>query len=279
MGRGRTALLAAGVAAIGAGLYLQSTLSRGRVSELSEADFRSTERAFAVALRGDRSAAPDGMVAVSIGDPVAAVLFREDERHHAGRGEYVIRNNERAEPLLIAAPHRGADRFTGTLAQLIFSETDAAAAGWNSAPRRGLFGERNDVAKLRRHPFTAFALAFAATYPNGRVVQLHGFDPERRRTKAAQSASVILSGGSAHPPQAVASVSSCLQRNNGMGQVMVYPTDVDELGATQNAQGQALREVGFAGFVHVELSLALRRQLVNHAELRKQFAGCLASGL
>lgn len=273
------ALLAAGVAAVGVGLYLQSALSPGRVFELSEADFRSTEGAFVAALRGERGSAPDGMVAVAASNPVTALVLREDERQHAGRGEYLIRKDRTVEPLLIAAPHRRADRFTGTLARLIFSETDAAAAGWNSAPRRGLFGEQNDVAKLRRHPFTAFALAFAATYPSGRVVQLHGFDRDRRRTKAAQRASVILSGGSARPSQAVASVSSCLQESGRMGQILVYPTDVDELGATQNAQGRALRGAGFAGFVHVELSLALRRQLVNDANLRAQFARCLASGL
>ncbi len=272
-------LLIVSIALLLAGLYLlQSALTPGRVAELSKPEFDAAQGAFAAALAG-QPGAPDGMVASPLGHRELGVVLRETEEDRAGRGEYVVRGLETAAPLLIAAPHRRADRFTGTLARQLYAESDAAAAAWNSAPRRGPLGKSNDVARLRRHPFTAFALAFAVTYPAGRIVQLHGFDHARRRTDAARKASVIISSGSVRVSGSVEEVAGCLRTNARIGPVLVYPADVDELGATTNAQGAALQDAGFGGFVHLELSLPLRKELARDTALREWFAKCLRSGL
>ncbi|WP_324261624.1 hypothetical protein U4960_00110 [Altererythrobacter sp. H2] len=195
----------------------------------------------------------------------------------------MIRSKELAgPPLLISAPHRRADRLTGALTLRLFNELGAAAAAWNSVHRRA--GESNcegttDLARLRRNPFTAFSLAFAAAYPKGRVVQIHGFDPDRRVSTAGRNADLILSSGSETATPAVRAIARCVRDDLPDWQVAVFPNDVRELGARKNAQGRQLRATGFHGFVHVELAYHFRVQLMENEELRGRFGNCLEAGL
>jgi hypothetical protein len=204
----------------------------------------------------------------------------EDECH--GGGYYLVRRDDSGAPLLISAPHRGSDLLTGRLALRLFLESKAAAAAWNSIHRRS--AERcghgtSDLARLRLHSFTAFSAAFASAHPEGRVIQLHGFDPQRRSSAVGRQSSAILSSGSAEITPAVHAVAQCLQAELLEERISTYPADVGELGARQNAQGQELRALGFKGFIHVELAHDLRRRLVEHGELRNRFARCLEAGL
>lgn len=193
-----------------------------------------------------------------------------------GRGVYLIGLSPDAAPTAMTAPHRGADKHTGTLAAMFAEEGKLAAAAWNSAPRRksaecDAFG---DLAKAEEHFFTAFALSFAQAYPQGRVVQLHGFDRDNRQSLAGSEADIIISDGTDQPGDRLLALSECLTISLQAWNVRVYPLDAPELGALKNAQGAALREQGFEGFTHIEMSLNLRLALRKDTGLRAQFLNC-----
>ena len=206
-------------------------------------------------------------------------LFKEASGECAGRGVYWLREGG-SNQLAITAPHRGADRHTGTLAAALFEETGARAAAWNSAPRRptAKCSHAIDLAREKDHVFSAFALAFARKVPSGLIVQLHGFEAERRYSNKAQEAAIILSNGTDTPSDRVLDIADCLSLAFAPQPVLVYPGDTGELGALSNAQGQLLNAAGFGGFVHIEIAANLRSALVEDEALRAKFASCLMEG-
>lgn len=276
----------------GAGVLTAATLAAlftplgksGPAAEADEVQFAIARELFAEAFaRPQRTY--EGFSAVNlqprkIEDVAGTTLLAERGDACAGRGAYWMRDNGGA-PLVLAAPHRGADRKTGTLAAILFARSDAVAAAWNSAPRYSASDCSNgiDLVQEPLHLFTAFSLGFAASYPNGRIVQLHGFDGDRRATLKAQEASVIISNGTAEPSDQLLDLADCLTLGLAPHRVLVYPAETRELGALGNAQGQALREEGFAGFVHLEMSLPLREALIGDERLRTKLAECLAGGI
>jgi hypothetical protein len=220
-----------------------------------------------------------GFSAATLTDDKDAIAFTETGGNCRGRGGYIIRTKNNAFPVAVTAPHRGSDLHTGTIVQALFAENNFAAAAWNSAPRRQTKNCQHggDVARMPTHYFTSFALAFAKTHPGGRIIQLHGFDGTARRSGAARSADIIISDGSRLPSDKLLNLADCLSRNLPELNTAVFPYDSDELGATSNAQGRALRAAGFDGFTHIELNAGLRLKLVNDNALRARFAGCLSA--
>lgn len=223
---------------------------------------------------------PVGLAASRLAGPDAIALAEPDGACR-GRGAYLVRTGKGSLPVAVIAPHRGADRDTGPLARLLFEEQPFAAAAWNSAPRSGNGDcpHSGDIARLPTHYLTAFSLAFAHQFPGGRIVQLHGFDHARRSSQAGQEADAIISDGSREPSRRLLDLADCLSKSLAGRQIAVFPFDSEELGATGNAQGQAVRGAGFTGFAHLELSAGFRRDLVSDAGLRQRFATCLGAGL
>lgn len=286
----RFALVIAALAMIGAAI-LASDLFRplGETRQFhvpDRAEAADARSLFEAALGGEFSAAV-GARAAALGlelRPIAdaAGQFAIREAGHACRGNGLYRLREApALPLALMAPHRGSDRRTGTLVALLFDELPVAAAAWNSAPRRPTDACRGggDPTRVETHFLTAFSLAFAKAHPRGRMVQLHGFEPRLRQSRAAQLADIIASDGTNHPGARLLDLADCLSARLHPRRVLVFPGDTRELGATQNRQGRALRAEGFNGFVHLELSAALRRSLVEDRALRARFAACLDQGL
>ena len=262
-----------------AGTLAQCALIPGSTFDLSPEQYAAAETAFSALISGRSDKPPHGFGVRQIDRPFIGAAIAEFEGPCRGGGEYLLRRPApEVRALLVSAPHRGADRFTGPLAYSTFVEGHAAAAAWNTVPRNagGCGAANSDLARLERHPFTAFAIAFATTYPLGRVVQLHGFHPARRVTAAGRAATVILSNGSDDVTPAVRAVAQCLRRAFPDERIAIFPTDVSELGARSNVQGQRLRASGFAGFVHVELSLRFRKQLTASDAMRRAFGSCLA---
>jgi hypothetical protein len=205
------------------------------------------------------------------------LALREMESDRRGRGMYVFRT-ENPIPLAIEAPHSDDDLHTGLLAELCFLETRAAATAWNTVRRDQPFDAGTkaeaDLAHLPDSVFVAFTRAFAAAYPKGVLLQLHGFSKTERKSAAGSQADAILSGGTESPAAWIVDAAACLKERCG-GVFSVYPRDVKELGATTNSEMKALRKVGHAGFLHVEMCLELRRRLKSSVELRKAFWRCL----
>lgn len=281
MQRKRIVLLSfAGLVLIVAAVFVLRALRPAFVHQLAEADYLKAEAQFAEMAADKSMLVPAGFAVQAVGEPFAGLSLEEPEGSCRGGGTYLLRAGSANLPLLISAPHRGADRYTGPLAFKLLLEGRAAAAAWNSAPRRGACGGgQSDLARLDRHPFTAFAAGFARAFPQGRVVQIHGFDPDRRETPEGSAAAVILSSGSRSVSAAVRTVAECIRSDLPGDRVAVFPSDVGELGALRNAQGRRLRAIGFEGFVHAELSLNLRQRLMQDPALRRRFAACLEAGL
>lgn len=252
----------------------------------SAADARIAQDRFAALLadpadRTDPGLLPHGLVATRLAEPPALALLEPDGACR-GQGTYLLRTGPGNMPIALVAPHRGADRDTGPLARLLFEELPFAAAAWNSAPRKGGDGDcssSGDIARLPTHYLTAFSLAFADRHPNGRIVQLHGFDQSLRQGQAGQEADAIVSDGSRQPSRQLLDLADCLSRAFTDRRIAVFPIDSEELGATGNAQGRALRQAGYRGFAHLELSAGFRRDLVADSALRRRFAECLEAGL
>ena len=202
-------------------------------------------------------------------------IVLRDARPCGGGGVYKLRKGA-VLPLAITAPHALHDRGTGELAMSSFARSRAAVAAQNTIARDGSDGcEALDVARDSEHLFTQFALGFSDRFPNGLVVQLHGFDGERRSTARAQEAAAIVSNGTPSPDAQTLDLADCLSRALAPRHVLVYPTETSDLGGEHNAQGQALREANGAGFVHIELAAETRAAMTGNAELFEAFTTCL----
>jgi hypothetical protein len=210
-----------------------------------------------------------------------ALRLAEPDDACEGKGVYLLRDEEDVAPVALMAPHRGADRWTGNIAAQLFDEHPFAAAAWNSAPRHASSecDTHGDVTRVPTHFFTSFSLAFASRFPQGRVVQLHGFDRKLRTSAAGRRADIIVSDGTESPSDGLLSLADCLGNALPLHVISAFPVDTPELGALHNRQGQALRNAGFDGFVHVEIASELRRSLTEDAQLRASLAQCLRTGV
>ena len=270
-----------------AALFFEPLTRAIRIEEPEEAQLRQARESFGHALTAPVSKEwhdqiqDQGFEVTRADTPLHALRFDEDAQDCAGRGAYMLGISQSSAPMLVSAPHRSTDRHTGTLALQLFSEGTLAAAAWNSAPRRANDACANaaDLARSPLNHFSQFTLAFAQVYPAGLVVQLHGFDRETRQSQAGADADVILSNGTDSASGSLLDIADCLSATLHPRRVLVYPNDVSELGALSNAQGQALRESGFDGFVHVEMSLALREALIADHDARSNLVKCLAQGV
>ena len=280
-----------GVAAAAALQPLQQLLSERRCTVYSPATAQQLQRAEAgfvnlledpAAVAGDTvqawKALGFGVTQLTAGDANWLVL-REVPGFCTGQGLYLIRQGVAAGRLL-PVPHGYLDTHTADIAAGLL-QAPVRAIAFNTVPRHytqhGMQIDA-DLAHREDNLFAALTRAFARVYPAGRLVQLHGFNPAKRKTAAGHSAAVIVSAGTAWPTPASTAVAACLQSLLN-DPVRLYPRDVQELGATTNLQGRLLRGLAHNGFVHVELSRTLRERLRSEAPLRADFAACLYSGM
>lgn len=192
-----------------------------------------------------------------------------------GAGAYVIRIGRVRTETIVQAPHTFSDEGTLPLAVALFRAADARALAVNTVHRRGQAGQvpvqleqpsdesstappqgGADVAHDEEATFQAMTTATLLMGGARSVVQLHGYADGR------VAADVVLSAGrkgSGAPRWLRAARSQVAQALPG-AQVVVYPDDVDRLGARTNVQGKITRRAR-ARFVHVELGASLRNRL------------------
>jgi hypothetical protein len=290
--RRRLALVAMVLLATTLAVLLRPVRREGEFHVPSAGEARRAEAMFGDLLgraalgEGEVAAAQAGKFGLALQRPEqpGALSLAEPEGACSGRGVYLLREGQDLVPVALVAPHRGADLRTGEIAAAMFGEYPFAAAAWNSAPRRsgegcGMEGEwGGDVTREPTHYLTAFSQAFARRHPQGRIVQLHGFDAARRQDQAAADADAIVSDGSRAPSGRLLDLADCMSAAFPERSIRVFPIDTEELGATTNAQGRVLREAGFAGFAHLELSAAFRKELEASAAARARLAACLGAG-
>ena len=209
--------------------------------------------------------------------PDTLTVIREAKDRHTGKGLYVFRDAP-ATRMLLQAPHRFKDLYTGAIVARIMEESRFAAAAWNTVPRwYDEDGHRvdADLAHARTSHFNAFIRAFIRIHPNGQVAQLHGFNQDRRDSSAGKSADIVVSSGTKEPAHAATRTAAYLKSMLREEKTLLYPFEIQELEATTNTNGAEMRSLGSTAFVHLEVAHDLRKWLRKDADLRRVLIECL----
>lgn len=204
------------------------------------------------------------------------LVLREQEQYRCGRGFYIFRQGG-AKTAMLQMPHRFHDKMTGEIGLALFKTGQFSTGAWNSIPRwkkRG--GVKVDADLVHRDAtyLSALTSAFLRQQPTGFVVQLHGFEGSKRREPVARKADMVISSGSRTVTRQVRALAECIAVNRRL-QVLIYPEDTRELGATTNTIGHLMARQGSMGFIHLELNHAYRRQLVDDSVEQARFATCI----
>ena len=200
-------------------------------------------------------------------------VLHEAAGRREGRGFYLFCPQAGSRAAL-QAPHAFKDLHTGRIALAMAARFRVVA--WNTVPR--YHDDENgrhsaDLSHLEESYFTALTRALTTDSTLEHVIQLHGFSRRKRKGDGKQ-AFIILSNGTRHPDRTVLDLAARL-RDALAVDTRVFPYDIRELGALTNRQGQLLRESGNNGFLHIELSTELRKQLRNDGSTCRAFADSL----
>jgi hypothetical protein len=178
-------------------------------------------------------------------------------------------------------PHGFYDYHTGDIGIRLMLEGPFAGAAFNTVHRYGsrkLKGvpsnETWDMADLFDTFFSAFTRAFVRTHPGGHLIQLHGFSRKKRNTDAGRNSDIIISNGTAYPSQGLTDLSDCLKIKLP-GITRLYPMEINTLGGTQNTIGKVMRSMDHPGFIHLEMSLSMRKKMTYNHDIRYSFLSCL----
>lgn len=197
---------------------------------------------------------------------VTWTIVAEAENQRRGRGLYAFSNAGRHA---LEAPHVPSDELTGQILLRYAEDGLPRALAWNTVPRKTA-----DLAHLDGTYLIAFSRAFAQVYPSEKILQLHGFDAQRRRSAAGAESGAIISAARNNPPPELKSAVKCMQQEIEK-RTRLYGVDVHELGAMTNNVARALRNEGYQGFIHVEMDSSLREQLVDVPAKRQALLNCL----
>lgn len=196
----------------------------------------------------------------------SVVVVSELPTGRRGRGLYAFFDQGQHA---LQAPHVPSDKLTGEILLRYGDDSLPRALAWNSVPRSVA-----DLAHLDRTDFIAFSRAFALVNPGEKIIQFHGFDSDRRKTNAAAESAAIVSAGHSQPTRELRNAVGCMNLKVDSA-TRLYGADVKELGGTTNSVVHALHAMGYEHFIHLELNLSLREQLLANAKKRKALFGCL----
>jgi hypothetical protein len=196
-------------------------------------------------------------------------VVREPATEPHGLGIYLIHAAAlpRDRTILLEAPHVYFDMQTQSVAADMFWAADARpeihglfTSSTHRFQREGKRKKRRfnpaDVAHNAEHPFQTATSAVIARGPVV-VIQLHGFDGDRRDATVHAIVSAARPEGSTKESSSVA---TALAATLGAA-VARFPEDTASLGGLDNVQGRLIAATPSAQFVHVELELALRTRL------------------
>lgn len=238
------------------------------------------QKLFAAVLQGPMSPEPWSQLGFLLESESSAespyLSIREAPGRIEGKGSYLLRPDSPLA-LVLQAPHGDTDRHTEAIAERLFLETSALAMAVNSLPRWAVDrrGRSADLAARPDSVLLVFTIAVIARHPRAVVVQLHGFEAAKRETQTAATADLIISDGTREPSRELMALRECLT-GIAPGRVLLYSTDVFELGGTRNVIGRAIRGAGTGRFLHIEMSLPFRERLLADGAMRAGFARCLA---
>lgn len=277
-----TAILPALAESADIGAMLREASREGVFRESNDRELRRAEELFVRTLKGEPATIlREGWRGLNFelhelaGENENFILLREREGHRTGRGFFLVRRG--GNPILLQMPHSFKDEQTRRIGLDMALEGRCLVAVWNTVPR--WYDERGyrvdaDLAHLPDSYFTALTRAFLRVTAAGTVAQLHGFEAGKRKSSPGAKADVIISSGTKSVTSRVRKAAACLAKDSG-AKVLVYPTDVRELGGTTNSIAMLMGELGSSGFIHLELSGKFRSELKNSASLRSSMNRCL----
>ncbi|MBT8329991.1 MAG: hypothetical protein KJN87_09820 [Desulfofustis sp.] len=216
---------------------------------------------------------------------LVVLALSEDEKKKKGRGFYLFPLEQTGSSLLMI-PHRFFDMHTGPIGLKLYAAGSFAGAAWNTVHRHKKsttgngFRQDNDnlpnwdLADLEGSYFTALTRAFNRTFPQGHLIQVHGFSREKRNSWEGRDSDVILANGTMTPPQDLIEFADCLKLKMGV-MVRVYPHEIRDLGAMENVSARITDNFGNRGFIQMEMSLGLRLDILKSKELNKVITGCM----
>lgn len=199
-------------------------------------------------------------------------ILMELQTDKRGRGIYLF-PRKMVTPIGLLVPHGYQDLYTREIGFRLAQEGNFAVTAWNTIPRSYRNDKRAilaDLTKANRSYFNALSKAFSTVFPDGHLLQIHGFAREKRKTAAGLRSEIILSSGTRSPPNTLVAFADQL-RQSTQRIVYVYPLEVRELGGTKNVQGRLLRQVGFDGFIHIEMSKEIRISMCDDLPMRMNF--------
>ena len=198
------------------------------------------------------------------------VVVREPAEQNFGRGMYVFRMNS-PSGIVLQAPHRFNDTWTGVIGRKLFTENDVRAIGFNTAHRKEL-----DLAHCDQHYFNAFTAAVVTELEQASIIQLHGFTNDDK-TNAGRTAKMIVSDTTRFPGRLARSTAAEFKTTFGKTHSLLYGVETRWLGGTKNRQAALAHDMGSARFIHLEMNQEFRRQLANEKSVRRQFFECVVA--
>ena len=224
-----------------------------------------------------RALAAIGFELIDVAEIGDALLVREIPDRKRGGGAYLVRPGSRSH-LLVETPHTFFDEGTLPLGCELFQRTGARGLFIDTAHRYKAAdptpdGESPaDVAHAEGSLYQAATEGFVLAISDARVVQLHGFGAR------GNGANVVLSSGAQDVGQTLVDDAATELRRYVANGVMRFPTETNDLGATQNVQGALVRRKG-GEFLHVEMAAQLRRDLLSNPQRRADVLGAIAAAL
>lgn len=207
-------------------------------------------------------------------------ILVEHGENRAGKGFYIFSTTTKSDNVLMI-PHGLYDYHTSDIGMQLMLEGDFAAISFNTVHRYGnkkLKGSTShatwDMADLYNTYFTSFTRAFIHAFPKGHLLQLHGFSRKKRKSFEGEDSDIILSTGSEKTTWQMELFSDCLKLKIP-GMTRMYPDEVQELGGTKNTIGSIMRSSGHTGFLHIEMSLTMRKKMNQEKEVRTSFLKCV----
>ncbi len=256
----------------------------GTYQEISEAEMTSVTELFEKVLQGNITPAIKTLwenlgyeMIFSSEKKGNIVILKESHTAKFGRGLYWI-NLALPKKYALEIPHVPSDALTREISLQLLPEGQFFAIAWNTVRRSYREGEQlinADMAHLKKSYLMAFSRAISKQFPQGKIIQIHGFSENKRETEAGSRADMIVSSASHNPSHWVLKYANCMKHQSSYV-VSVYPNEITELGGTRNTVALDLLKNGYSGFVHIEMSRKFREAMVDSDALRHSFSSCIA---
>jgi hypothetical protein len=246
-------------------------------------EMSSAEALFEKVLQGDISTELQNLwkklgyeMIVSVNPKGNTIVLKELNDYKFGRGLYWV-NLALPKQYALETPHIPSDQLTREISFQLIAEGKFFAAAWNTVRRS--YDEDGqvidaDMAHLKKSYLMAFSRALAKQFPEGKIIQLHGFSDNKRKTETGNVADMIVSSSSENPSSWVLKYASCM-KDLSSHLIFVYPNEITELGGTTNSIALDLQGKGYFGFVHIEMSKEFRGDMVSSKVLRNSFLACM----